>query len=232
MISLSAILNLNICINHYINISLSIHLFHTLPRNQTPIRRRTPLNMKQIVPSFCSSSSLLISLLLAIFLCISPTQSRFSVKIGSDVLSQICAQTEDTDSCLKALQSDPRTASTDLYGIAQVSINLANATATETKTKIKSQLGQTTDPNLHHRYLQCLDSYDNAIGKINYANDRWIIKDFLALEAASSDCLIDINTCKDVTTPASPFLPEQNNKSHLLCNIVSTIAKSLAAGNN
>ena len=107
MISLSAMLNLNICINHYINISLSIHLFHTLPRNQTPIRRRTPLNMKQIVPSFCSSSSLLISLLLAIFLCISPTQSRFSVKIGSDVLSQICAQTEDTDSCLKALQSDP-----------------------------------------------------------------------------------------------------------------------------
>ena len=188
--------------------------------------------MKQIVPSFCSSSFVLISRLLAIFLCISPTQSRFSVKIGNDVLSQICAQTEDRNSCLKALQSDPRTASTNLYGLAQISINLANATATETKTKIKSQLGQTTDPNLYDKYLKCLDSYVNAVSKINYANERWSIKDFLALGAAASDCLIDINTCKDVTTPASPFLPQQNDKSHLLCNAMSTIAKRLAAGNN
>ncbi|XP_023918872.1 pectinesterase inhibitor-like [Quercus suber] len=189
--------------------------------------------MKQIVPSFCSSSSSsLISLLLAIFLCISPTQSRISVKIGSNVLSQICAQTEDPNSCLKDLQSDHRTASTDLYGLAQVSINLANATGNETKTKIKSQLGQTTDPTLYDKYLKCLDSYVNAVSKINYANERWSIKDFLALEAAASDCLIDINSCKDVTPPTSPFLPQQNDKSHLLCNIMSTIAKRLAAGNN
>ena len=188
--------------------------------------------MKQIVPSFCSSSSLLIYRLLAIFLCISPTQSTFSVKIGNDVLSQICAQTEDRNSCLKALQSDPRTASTDLYGLAQISINLANATASETRTKIKSKLGQTTDPNLYDQYLKCLESYVNTVSKINYANGRWSIKDFLALEAAASDCLIEINTCKGVTTPAWPFLPQQNDKSHLLCNIMSTVAKRLAAGNN
>ena len=188
--------------------------------------------MKQIVPSFFSSSSLLIYRLLAIFLCISPTQSTFSVKIGNDVLSQICAQTEDRNSCLKALQSNPRTASTDLYGLAQISINLANATASETRTKIKSKLGQTTDPNLYDQYLKCLESYINAVSKINYANGRWSIKDFLALEAAASDCLIEINTCKGVTTPAWPFLPQQNDKSHLLCNIMSTVAKRLAAGNN
>uniref|UniRef100_A0A2N9ISU4 Pectinesterase inhibitor domain-containing protein n=1 Tax=Fagus sylvatica TaxID=28930 RepID=A0A2N9ISU4_FAGSY len=147
--------------------------------------------MKEIVPSFCASSSLLISLLLA-FLCISPTQSRLVVKITDDVLNDICSRTEDPSSCLQALKSDPRTATTDFYGLAQVSINLANATVNETHTMIMSQLDQTMDPKLQDQYTQCLEFYDNAIGDIEYGSENWSSKDYLALDAASSACMTDI----------------------------------------
>ena len=70
------------------------------------------------------------------------------MKITDNVLNDIFSKTEDPSSYLQALKSDPRTTTTDLRGLAQVSINLAYATVSETHTMITSQLDQTTDPKL------------------------------------------------------------------------------------
>ena len=135
--------------------------------------------MKQIVPSFCSSS-LFISLLLAIILCSSPTQS-----IGQDVLNDICSKTADPSFCLQTLKSDPQTVTTDLLGLAGISIKLAKTTVSETHTFVKSQLAQTTDPKLKAQYSQCNDSYDDATGNVDYANERLKVGDYGGVSSAA-----------------------------------------------
>ncbi|GMY22408.1 pectinesterase inhibitor-like [Fagus crenata] len=172
--------------------------------------------------SFCASS-LLISLLLAI-LCISPAQSiRVGVKIGEDVLTDLCSKTDDPSFCLQSLKSDPQTATTDLRGLAGVSINLAKTTVTKTHTFIKSQLEKTTDPQLKKQYSQCLDSYDDAIGNVDYASEQLSSSDYGGVSSAASACMTDISDCQDATSA----LPQQNKESNLLCKVTLLIANRL-----
>ncbi len=175
---------------------------------------------------FCASSSLLISLLLAI-LCISPAQSSLGVKIGQDVLTDLCYKTEDSSFCLQALKSDPQTTTTDLWGIAGLSINLAKTTVTKTHTFIKSQLDQTTDPQLKKQYSQCLDSYDDAIGNIEYAAQTFSSNDYGGVNSAASACMTDVSDCQDATSS----LPQQNKESNLLCKITLLISQRLLETN-
>ena len=97
--------------------------------------------MKQIVPSFCSSS-LFISLLLAIILCSSPTQS-----IGQDVLNDICSKTADPSFCLQTLKSDPQTVTTDLLGLAGISIKLPKPLSVKLTHLLSHNLLRQLTPN-------------------------------------------------------------------------------------
>ena len=181
--------------------------------------------MKQIVPSFCSSS-LFISLLLAIILCSSPTQS-----IGQDVLNDICSKTADPSFCLQTLKFDPQTVTTDLLGLAGISIKLAKTTVSETHTFVKSQLAQTTDPKLKAQYSQCNDSYDDATGNVDYANERLKAGDYGGVSSAASACMDDVSDCEDAITGAASSLPRQNKKSNEVCLMTLVIANRLLGKN-
>ncbi|XP_059435194.1 pectinesterase inhibitor-like [Corylus avellana] len=181
-----------------------------------------------------ASSSLIISHLLAIILlCICPTNARPVVKISESMLNFICSKTEDPAFCMQALKSDPRTATADLQGLAQVSIDLANATAAGAYPLIQTQLHQTKDPALKQQYTECLDSYEEAIDDIEFAREKWSSKDYIALNQAASACMTDATECQDaITTDDQAFsLPEETKKLFQLCKITLLISGSLMQTN-
>ncbi|XP_050249188.1 pectinesterase inhibitor-like [Quercus robur] len=189
--------------------------------------------MKQTVPSF-SASCLFISLLLAITLsCISPAQS-----IGQDVLNDICSKSKDSSFCLKSLNSDPQTATTDLLGLAGISIKLAKTTVDATYNFVKSQVGLVTDPTLKKQYTQCVESYDDANDKVDYANERLKAGDYGGVGVATSACLDDVSDCENpppvavnVAAASTLSLSEQNKESYELCQIALIISNRLSGKN-
>ena len=186
--------------------------------------------MRQTVPCF-SASCLFISLLLAITLsCISPAQS-----IGQDVLNDICSKSKDSSFCLKSLNSDPQTATTDLLGLAGISIKLAKTTVDATDKFVKSQVGLVTDLTLKKQYTQCVESYDDANDKIDYANERLKAGDYGGVGVATSACLDDVSDCEDppqvavnVAAASTISLSEQNKESYELCQIALIISNRLS----
>ncbi|XP_059441191.1 pectinesterase inhibitor-like [Corylus avellana] len=176
-------------------------------------------------------SSLFISLLLAILLCICPTNAR-PLKISESMLNFICSKTEDPAFCKQALKSDPRTATTDLQGLSQVAVDLANATAAGTYPLIQTQLNQTKDPALKQQYTVCLDSYKEAIDNIEYAREKLSSKDYIAANQAASACMTDATKCQDATTTTEAFsLPQETKKLFQLCKITFLISVRLSAIN-
>jgi pectinesterase inhibitor-like protein len=199
-------------------------LLHPIPH--TPKKSTPTPKLKEMAPP----SSLFISLLLAILLCICPTNAR-PVKITESVLNSICSKTEDPAFCMQALKSDPRTATADLQGLAQVAIDLANATASGAYPLIQTQLNQTKDPALKQLYTECLDSYEETIDEIEYASEKLSSKDYIAVNQAASACMTDATECQDATTTEAFSLPQETKKLSQLCKITFLISVRLSAIN-
>ena len=179
-----------------------------------------------------ASSPLFISLLLAvILLCFCPTNARPVVKISESMLNFICSKTEDPAFCMQALKSGPRTATADLQGLAQVAIDLANATAAGAYPLIQTQLNQTKDPALKQLYTECLDSYEEAIDEIEYASEKLSSKDFVAVNQAASACMTDASECQDATTTEAFSLPQETKDLLQLCKITLLISERLMQSN-
>ena len=98
-------------------------------------------------------------------------------------------------------------------------------------TFVKSQLSQTTDPKLKAQYSQCNDSYDDATGNVDYANERLKDGDYGGVSSAASACMDDVSDCEDAITGAASSLPRQNKKSNEVCLMTLVIANRLLGKN-
>nr|POE69440.1 pectinesterase inhibitor [Quercus suber] len=130
------------------------------------------------------------------------------------------------------------TATTDLLGLAGISIKLAKTTVDATYEFVKSQVGLVTDPTLKKQYTQCEESYDDANDKVDYANERLKAGDYGGVGAATSACLDDVSDCEDpppvgvnVAAASTISLSEQNKESYELCQIALIISNRLSGKN-
>lgn len=182
--------------------------------------------------SFGSSCFSLVSLLLVLLLLITPSFAGLSLMVTKQEINDICSKTSNPSFCSQVLNSDPRVATADLPGLAQISIDIGHAKALDTFKYIKSLLKQVLpqDPSLHERYLSCSENYDEAIDNFEMAEGAVSARSYAGAKSAISGALTQADTCNDDLqgSPPDPSQLHQRNQNILnLCNIIFAILDRL-----
>ncbi|GAV76007.1 PMEI domain-containing protein, partial [Cephalotus follicularis] len=160
------------------------------------------------------SSFFLPSIVLVLFLCIALSHARLYSKISSSVLNNICFRTQNPKFCLGVLTSTPNVNTTDLPGLAKISIGIANASASNTKSFISRLIKTTSGPKLKGRYMSCFENYDDAIDDLEQAQQYLSSSDYLGVSVAASGAMDQAGDCNDdfKQPPAAPALLIQRNQ--------------------
>lgn len=173
------------------------------------------------------------SLLLVVFLCVGLTlyaNARPSVKLSSEVVNKICSKSINTSFCLNVLNSDPRTATSDLKGLGLITINDAQTNLTANLNLIKSLSSQATDPTLKKRYEDCSDHYDDGLSDIQDALQSLNSGDYQGANIQTSAVFTDVDDCEQAWAdpPADPSqLPGKNKDLKDLLDIILVITNVL-----
>ena len=167
-----------------------------------------------------------ISAMLTVFLAFMDVSDSMTIKEVQD----ICSTTQDPPFCVKALNSDSRTAGADLKGLAQISIDLAKADATKTAPLIASLEEKAKDPKLKGRYETCAENYDNSIDSLDECTESVSSGDYNSLNIQASAAMEGPETCLDSFEgpPEDPSqLPGKCEDLIHLCSIILAISKRL-----
>ncbi|PSS30742.1 Pectinesterase, partial [Actinidia chinensis var. chinensis] len=132
------------------------------------------------------------------------TFARPEMKVTADLISQVCSKTLNPSLCSDTLKSDPRSATADLKGLGQISIDKAQTNAKQASGTIASLSKQATDPKVKNLINAC---------------DR-------ALAALSEPVGCD-NSFKKPPVPETLALQQANTKLEGLCSVVVDVADKL-----
>lgn len=110
----------------------------------------------------------------------------FASSPNNDLLNAVCSATQNSLFCLKALKSDPRSATADICGLAEIAIDMAHVTALRTSKVIGSRARKEKNPQLKKWYALCAISYDNAIGYAEAAKGSLRSQDYQSLSIQAS----------------------------------------------
>lgn len=105
--------------------------------------------------TFVTSLFFLLSLSLVLPF-ISHSSTRLTVKVTNNVLRNVCSKTQNPTWCLLVLQSDPRSATTDLKVLGHVSIDKAFKRAKDTKYHNGTLIAHLNNPSLWEKRVSCL----------------------------------------------------------------------------
>lgn len=145
-----------------------------------------------------SRTSILFTILLAFPFFITHLSARPRAKAtNNDLLNTVCSTTQNPSFCLKALKSDPRSATADVHGLAKISIDMARAIAVRTFGFIGSLDKRETNPQLKKRYALCSVSYDNAIGYAEAAEGSLGTQDYQSLSIQASAVMSEVDECEE-----------------------------------
>ncbi|XP_057464966.1 pectinesterase inhibitor-like [Actinidia eriantha] len=180
-----------------------------------------------------STTTFLVSLVLFVILFVNlASANELQVKVTNALLEEICSATSDANFCLQVLKSNPRTASTDLRGLALISLDLTEASATKTYATINALIKQEPNAQLKSRYVFCSRKYASAIGELGVARRYWQIGDYKGVYNQVSGAVEDVENCGDefeVPPPVPIQLRQKINDFGKLGVIVLVIAQRVPA---
>ncbi|KAK8504987.1 hypothetical protein V6N13_022834 [Hibiscus sabdariffa] len=82
---------------------------------------------------------------------------------SDSLIESTCQQTSYYDLCIYTLQSDPRSSTMGLHGLARVAGNGLNETAADNLDLVSELLGSTNNPKLNNALKVCIGSYNTII---------------------------------------------------------------------
>ncbi|XP_021906760.1 pectinesterase inhibitor-like [Carica papaya] len=82
---------------------------------------------------------------------------------GVDLITQVCKKTNFYQLCMKSLQSDPRSSTADVNGLAGISLDLVTKKSNETFTYALELFKNVRDPLLYQYYGTCVEEYGAAV---------------------------------------------------------------------
>ncbi|KAL3505587.1 hypothetical protein ACH5RR_030969 [Cinchona calisaya] len=152
-------------------------------------------------------------------------------KAGGDLINDVCSESRNPPSCIKALHSDPRSASADLKGLAKISINLSTKSAKSTWKLVDALKKNATNKSLKEIYDSCLENYDEAIYDLDDCTRLLGSGDFQGVNLRASAAMAYAGTCDDnfreaqITEP--PQLVDASNNLQDLSSILLVISHLL-----
>ncbi|GLT60271.1 hypothetical protein SLA2020_330430 [Shorea laevis] len=129
---------------------------------------------------------------------------------------------------LHAIGSFPRTAFTDRKDIEPLILD-AKSNALDTLKELKSLMQEVSDPELHARYTECTNYYNQVTNYLTQAEQSLKAEFFTDVARAASNALEMVESCEDQfeVPPSQPSSLEQlNNKEKDLCHTIFSIAGS------
>ncbi|KAH7844477.1 hypothetical protein Vadar_028455 [Vaccinium darrowii] len=152
----------------------------------------------------------------------------------SDLISEICPDTQNPSLCLKALRSDPRSARADLNGLALISLGIAETNAIQTKSHLIAKLSKgATSPVLKYRYETHAERYRETIDNLKVARTALKSHHIGTFMDRSSAAIDGPATCAYYFEglPAEPTQLRQGNKKlEDLCTIIFVIHDRMTSG--
>lgn len=178
-------------------------------------------------PSFLHSYALWnILLLLLVFVNLLVT-----IADSGALVVEVCKEIDDTNFCIQALQSDPRTIkATNLKDLAPISVDLAYTNATSSVSKIESLIKQTTDPNLKEILNSCLENFEDAVENLESAKEDVKVDNYSNANMRAHYSYSNALECEDLfknePTYRSPLSIENRNLM-LLSEVIGAITMKL-----
>ncbi|KAF5205477.1 Pectinesterase inhibitor domain containing protein [Thalictrum thalictroides] len=118
----------------------------------------------------------------------------------SDLVLTTCSHTLYCNLCLSSLQSDPRSGTADLKGLAVVALDICNAHAAHMIShvnELKSQKNTTYPPYIFSCLNDCINEYQEATGNLEEAAQALNNNSYSSVNAFTTAAMTDSDTCED-----------------------------------
>ncbi|KAL6583882.1 hypothetical protein OROMI_003171 [Orobanche minor] len=166
-----------------------------------------------------SSLTLLLQLL-------SLTTTCLFLQTNGALLDDVCSQTRDPSLCSISLSPYPRSQTTNLSDLAQLTINTAQDKAIGAKMKIHEYMLGATDPTLRGLYSECEDLYLDALDVFRAAPGELKEHQYGELYQLGMRVRGWVDGCEAAFDNNSPFKNE-NQVVGVLADAIAVIAKNL-----
>ncbi|OVA16682.1 Pectinesterase inhibitor domain [Macleaya cordata] len=183
--------------------------------------------------------ALVVYLVLLVFLFISSSTTttaagarelRINVKVTKSFVYEVCSQTRNINFCVDVLRSDPRTETSDLFGLGSIANNLAIINATDTQNYITDLFNNATLDQKDHFHMCSLD-YQFIISDFKQAADKMRHSDYKETNTLAIDAINRASDCENVflSPPViqSP-LTQRNKNLGDLADILAAVSKRLS----
>lgn len=141
--------------------------------------------------------------ILSLFLLFSCISTQLSAQ-NDDAIQKVCSNAISTEFCLKTLRPYPRSATSDIPGIAKVTLDLALSQASATKSLIGTLLKQVSDPTNRTTLTDCSKRFDRAILELNAAKKYLVAKDYTGVNVQASLAEQNTDVCSISLSGNSP----------------------------
>ncbi|CAH2053493.1 unnamed protein product [Thlaspi arvense] len=149
---------------------------------------------------------------------------------GPNLIQQLCKRTRHESLCVSTLNLDPRSKTSDLQGLASISVDATTKKVNETQNYLLSVFKSIGRREEYEMYGTCIEVYGAAISRFLPA----VLADLKAKKY--SQALTDINevvtvpdTCEDQFAGYSPLpLTARNKATHEIADVTSDIIKTFA----
>lgn len=162
------------------------------------------------------------------------TPQTATVPGGNDLITKTCSSTHYNEMCRTILQSSPNSNGADLYGLAQIVMNIASENVSNIYESINQlQNGTSVDSFLDDCLTDCLESYQDAIDQIEDSVTALEFKAYNDVKTWVAAAMSDAATCdmgfKEKPGYESP-IAQMTAVFDQICNIILTITQQLSDG--
>ncbi|XP_038880337.1 putative invertase inhibitor [Benincasa hispida] len=166
------------------------------------------------------------------FQILSQTPQTPSTSGGNDLITKTCSSTPYNDMCKSILLSSPNSNGADLYGLAQIVIQIAAENVSNIYESINQlQNGTSVDSFLDDCLTDCLESYQDAIDQIEDSVTALEFKAYNDVKTWVSAAMSDAATCdmgfKEKPGYQSP-IAQMTAVFDQICNIILSMTQLLS----
>ncbi|XP_058076737.1 cell wall / vacuolar inhibitor of fructosidase 2-like [Magnolia sinica] len=163
--------------------------------------------------------------LLVVLLYISQSSASLPIEKDANLIRETCNHTSYHHLCVYSLQSDPRSYTANVSGLAMISIELARANATDTLLYISMLLKKSAGELMNRSLDTCYNEYELAIDRFNEGIEEYHSKEYSDIGQLVVDAAGMAETCEEefkFYNLKSP-LTQRNRLLRQLSNIAADI---------
>ncbi|WCJ23272.1 cell wall / vacuolar inhibitor of fructosidase 2 [Euphorbia peplus] len=154
------------------------------------------------------------------------TQSRKYVKLDANTIDGTCKQTPYYSQCVKLLNSDPKSLTADVKGLALILVDMLKKESTKSIQSLKDI--QKQRPDLKEQLDSCASKYDTILNSdVTVANEAIQLGNPKFAEGALNDAALEADLCEKRFKAGTSPLSEPNKRMADISRVAASITRQL-----